>query len=71
MGYPIAPDVFRKLRQRVSIPELREKLNLSRSAIYYWTDPQRGIPFDRAIAVSKLSGISLSELIGLPPDDLT
>ena len=65
MGYPVSEDVYKKLITQMPVSELQKKLNCSKSAIYYWRDVTRGISLERAFQVSRLSGIPVSELIGV------
>lgn len=65
MGYPVNDDVYQRLITKMPVAELQEKLNCSKSAIYYWRDVTRGIPLERAFQVSRLSGIPVSEIIGV------
>jgi hypothetical protein len=65
MGYPVNEDVYKKLIAQMPVSELQKKLNCSKSAIYYWRDVTRGISLERAFQVSRLSGIPVSEIIGV------
>ena len=65
MGYPVKEDVYKRLITKMPVSELQKKLNCSKSAIYYWRDVTRGISLERAFQVSRLSGIPVSELIGV------
>lgn len=65
MGYPVKEDVYKRLITQMPVSELQKKLNCSKSAIYYWRDVTRGISLERAFQVSRLSGIPVSEIIGV------
>ena len=65
MGYPVNEDVYKRLITQMPVSELQKKLNWSKSAIYYWRDVTRGISLERAFQVSRLSGIPVSEIIGV------
>ena len=65
MGYPVNEDVYKRLITQMPVSELQKKLNCSKSAIYYWRDVTRGISLERAFQVSRLSGIPVSEIIGV------
>ena len=65
MGYPFNDHVYKRLITQMPVSELQKKLNCSKSAIYYWRDVTRGISLERAFQVSRLSGIPVSELIGV------
>ena len=65
MGYPVNEDVYKRLITQIPVSELQKKLNCSKSAIYYWRDVTRGISLERAFQVSRLSGIPVSEIIGV------
>ena len=65
MGYPVNEDVYKRLITQMPVIELQKKLNCSKSAIYYWRDVTRGISLERAFQVSRLSGIPVSEIIGV------
>ena len=65
MGYQVKEDVYKRLITQMPVSELQKKLNCSKSAIYYWRDVTRGISLERAFQVSRLSGIPVSEIIGV------
>ena len=65
MGDPVNEDVYKRLITQMPVSELQKKLNCSKSAIYYWRDVTRGISLERAFQVSRLSGIPVSEIIGV------
>ena len=64
MGYQINDDVWKRIMERTSVVELAEHFQLkSRAAVYFWRQPDRGIPYERALALSELIGLSVDEII--------
>lgn len=53
------PHILHHAAQKVGgIPQLAQKLGISRQAIYYWTR----IPADRVVEIERITGIDRREL---------
>jgi len=57
---PVPKKVWREIKKNVPISVVADTVKMSRSGVHLWAS--RGIPIDRAIELSRISGVPVEKI---------